>query len=121
MDDYYEVDPRECYDNAAIPEIENQFIVEYEDDGKVHKMTFPVFEGDSMEKVLQEAVAFSSRENGILLYAEIGSQFYNPKTGEMVETPFTGWHCKDYYRQPEQPYEKIRYGFTAVEPDELPF
>ena len=105
----------------CLPGIENQYIVVYQDNGDVYKKVFTVFEGDDYNEVFADALEFARTVDTLLFYQELYVEFYNPRTGELVETPLDGLYCKSYYDQPTQPYQARKEGFTAVETDELPF
>ena len=101
-----------------VPDIESQYVVHYQENGKCYYITFTVFEGDNWEQEFQKALEFARTHDTIVFYEEPVFWFFNPKTGEQIRTPDCGRYCKDYYEQPHQPYE---HNFTAVETDELPF
>ena len=105
--------------NKYEPEIEQEYVVQYQVNGEVKKHYFFVHEDDVEEFVFDQALQFAKSVDVLVFYAKIGSMFYNPKTGEYIDEPInTG---KDYYNQPVQPYQYIKAGFYAVDTDELPF
>ena len=116
----FEPDYGEAYDNAAA-EIENQYIVVYQDNGDIYKNVFTVFEDDDPDYVLAKALDFANTVDTLLLYQELYTQFYNPKTGEPVETPVDSAYIKHYYDQPIQPYQIEWAGLVEVDEDDLPF
>ena len=108
-------------EEQCVPDIENQYIVIYQDNGDVYKNVFTVFEDDDYNEVFAKALEFAGSVDTLVFYQECCTEFYNPYTGEPVETPLDAVYCKSYYDQPTQPYQTKKDGFTAVETDELPF
>lgn len=112
--------PMEEYDNKDYyaPDIESQYVVHYQIDGDCYYRTFTVYEDENPKKELQKALEFAKTHDTIVFYEEPTFWFFNPKTGERIETPDCGRYCKDYYNPPLQPYQ---HGFTAIDTDDLPF
>lgn len=102
-----------------IPDIEQEYIVEYQEDGEIYSECFAVFEGDNEAWAFEKALAFAKSHDTLVFYQEAMTEFFHPKTGERVEEP--AMRGKDYYKQPYQPYQAIKAGFIAIETDELPF
>ena len=117
----YEPDYAEAYDNAIIPEIDNQYVVEYQDNGNIYKEVFTVWDCDNPKRVFAKALSFANNHDTLLFYQELYTEYYNPKTGEPVETPLDASYCKHFYDQPIQPYQTRQDGFEAIDSDELPF
>lgn len=108
--DIYDIDP------AYVPDIEEQYVICYQCEGKVYKEVITAYEGDDLDKVFKKAIEFARSHDTLAFWRDPDYQYLNPKTGEEVDTPYpTG---KDYYEQPIQPYITM---FAKCETDELPF
>lgn len=103
-----------------VPDIDAQYVVYWQDNGEIYVETFTVFE-DNAEAVFAKALEFAQKHDTLLFCQEVGATFFDPQTGKPVETPIDTLMCKHYYDQPTQPYEYSKWGFTAVDSDELPF
>ena len=119
--DPYDIDVSDVeveHKDHYVPDIESQYVVYYQENGKSYYMTFTVYEYEDSEREFHKALNFAKTHDTLIFFEEPTYQFFNPKTGENVKTPDCGRYCKDYYNPPLQPYQ---HGFTAVETDELPF
>ncbi len=100
------------------PEIDGQYVLYYQYNGECYYTTFTYYEDEDPQEEFKKALEFSKTHDVLRFFEEPTLAYFNPKTGEEVETPDCGRYCKNYYDQPTQPYQ---YNFTAVDIDELPF
>ena len=108
-----------CDYDSPYCNVENEYVVAWQDNGEIYSEYFEVLEYEDDAKVFARALESAQSHDTLLFYCEIGHIMFNPKTGKHVETPIDAEHCKHYYDQPVQPPCLAR--FTPVETDELPF
>lgn len=100
-----------------IPDIDCQYNIYWQSEGRVYSETFTVFEYDDESRVFAKACEFAKTHDTLVFYREPDFTYFNPNTGEEIHTPHLGTGV-DYYSTQEMIYKRI---FTAIETDDLPF
>jgi len=117
----YEPDKSDDIDFNDVPDIEGEYIVEYQEDGKLQTETFIVFEGEDKGFYLKKALEFAKTTD--VLTVRWDEPYYtvyvDPNTGEEVKEPAPGGLGHFYEAQEIYPIRNV--GFTTIESDELPF